>query len=364
MERISYLLGSVQRCLFPALRDEVGDLSEKERQLVLVLEVLEIEKHIVRRCWLGRKPKERKNIARAFVAKAFYNIPTNEALIDRLRRDRVLRRLCGWEYKNQVPGESTFSRAFAEFSRDGFVDKAHYVLVKELVGDDVVWHVSRDSTAIEAREKPAKKEAKPAEEPKAKRKRGRPKNGETRPVPEKKRLEKQREWSLKQCLDDLPTLCDVGTKKDSKGYKSSWVGYKFNVDVADGGIPLSGITTSASLHDSQVAIPLTKMTADRVESFYDLMDAAYDAEDIRQASLELGHVPIIDRNARGGKEIPMEPDRARRYNGRSASERFNSDLKDNHGGSMLRVKGHKKVHTHLMFGLLVIFAKAIIGFVT
>ena len=101
-----------------------------------------------------------------------------------------------------------------------------------------------------------------------------------------------------------------------------------------------------------------------LESFYDLMDAAYDAEPIRQTSLDLGHVPIIDGNARGGTEISMEPDRVRRYNGRSASERFNSDLKDNYGGSMLRVKGHQKVHTHLMFGLLVIFAKAVIGLVT
>ena len=35
-------------------------------------------------------------------------------------------------------------------------------------------------------------------------------------------------------LDDLPTACDVGMKKDSKGYKSTWVGYKLHIDVADG----------------------------------------------------------------------------------------------------------------------------------
>ena len=177
-------------------------------------------------------------------------------------------------------------------------------------------------------------------------------------------MEKQRGWSLKECLDDLPTVCDVGTKKNAKGYKSSWSGYKFHIDVADRGIPISAITTSASVHDSQVAIPLAMISSDRVESFYDLMDSAYDAEEIRLTSIEMGHVPIIDPNARGGKKLPMEPDRARRYNGRSASERFNSDLKDNHGGSMLRVKGHKKVHTHLMFGLLVIFAMNLITFVT
>ena len=32
--------------------------------------------------------------------------------------------------------------------------------------------------------------------------------------------------TLPAMLDDLPTDCDVGMKKDSKGYKSTWVGYK------------------------------------------------------------------------------------------------------------------------------------------
>ena len=40
--------------------------------------------------------------------------------------------------------------------------------------------------------------------------------------------------SLPAMLDDLPTACDVGMKKDSKGYKSTWVGYKLHIDVADG----------------------------------------------------------------------------------------------------------------------------------
>ena len=58
MERISYLLASVQRCLFPALREEVGELSERERRFVLVLEVVEIEKHVRSHHWLGRTPKD------------------------------------------------------------------------------------------------------------------------------------------------------------------------------------------------------------------------------------------------------------------------------------------------------------------
>ena len=78
-------------------------------------------------------------------------------------------------------------------------------------------------------------------------------------------------------------------KKDSKGYKSTWVGYKLHIDVADGQIPISCLLTSASLHDSQAAIPLATLSAERTTNLYDLMDAAYDAEPIRRHSRSLGH---------------------------------------------------------------------------
>ena len=65
---------------------------------------------------------------------------------------------------------------------------------------------------------------------------------------------------LSDMLDDLPSACDVGTKKNSKGYKTSWIGYKLHIDLADGGIPISCVLTSASVHDSQVAIPLAKIS--------------------------------------------------------------------------------------------------------
>ena len=29
---------------------------------------------------------------------------------------------------------------------------------------------------------------------------------------------------------------DVGTKRNAKGYKESWIGYKLHIDAADGGI--------------------------------------------------------------------------------------------------------------------------------
>ena len=104
--------------------------------------------------------------------------------------------------------------------------------------------------------------------------------------------------TLAQMLADLPSAGDVGTKRNAKGHQQSWIGYKLHTDVADGGIPLSCILTSASLHDSQAAIPLATMTAARVTNLYDLMDSAYDAPEIRQHSESLGHVAIIDVNPR------------------------------------------------------------------
>jgi hypothetical protein len=107
-------------------------------------------------------------------------------------------------------------------------------------------------------------------------------------------------------LSELPKGCDVGTKKNSKGYKESWIGYKLHIDASDGDIPISCILTSASVHDSQVAIPLAHLSKSRVTNLYDLMDSAYDAPEIREISRELGHVPLIDVNPRRNQELKME----------------------------------------------------------
>src|SRR5674476_1440688 len=55
----------------------------------------------------------------------------------------------------------------------------------------------------------------------------------------------------------VPTACDRGTKVNAKGYKTSWNGIKLHLDITDVGLPVSALVTSASLHDSQVAIPVS-----------------------------------------------------------------------------------------------------------
>ena len=108
------------------------------------------------------------------------------------------------------------------------------------------------------------------------------------------KIEQQKTRSLTENLADLPRGCDFGRKAGSKGYFEIWVGYKLHLDVIDGDIPVSALLSSASVHDSQVAIPLAQMTAQRVCSLYDLMDCAYDAPAIREFSRALGHVPLIE----------------------------------------------------------------------
>jgi hypothetical protein len=244
--------------------------------------------------------------------------------------DKQLRRLCGWEYPGELPSEATFSRAFAEFSRSELPARLHEALIKRSHEDRLVGHISRDATAIEAREKPVKTaapEASTRAQP-PKRKRGRPKKGE------------------------------VVEKKEPRRHS-----------------PPSGRTP---VFAGYVAIPLATMTASRVINLYDLMDSAYDAPEIKAKSCALGHVPIIDRHPRnvpGGKQAIATEARGRRkagyalaedvrYNERSAAERVNGRLKDDFGGRYVRLRGHAKVLCHLMFGVLALSIEQLMRLLT
>jgi len=353
-EKVSWLIGRMQRQLFPSIEECcISPLTEQEKRLVKILELLKVETHVhVSRRWMGRPPAERKAIARCFVAKAVFRYPYTRNLLDELKSRSNLRLICGFARQSDVPSESTFSRVFAEFAESDLATLVNDAMVAEYLGGELVGHVSRDSTAINGREKAARK----VKKVKVPRKRGRPAKGENRPPAEVKRIQVQLGQTVDEAIADLPQVCDRGTKKNSKGYKESWTGYKLHVDVNDAGFPLSAVLTSASVHDSQVAIPLMKMTSSKVQYCYDLMDAAYDAEQIWKQSRKLEHVPIIDRNPRRKEAIPMAPHEARRYNERGAVERFNARLKEEFGGRNVMVRGAKKVMSHLMFGVISLFA--------
>jgi hypothetical protein len=331
----------LQDHLFPAVEETVGELDDTARLLVAVLEMIPLARFVpCSRGWIGRPSKDRLAIASAFVAKAVYGFSLTRQLIDRLRQDDQLRRICGWNYAHQVPHESTFSRAFAEFAAMELPQFVHEALIASTQKDRLIGHIARDSTAIEARERfpeptvkgqaQQKADAQRKQERKQKRQQAlqqaaalalpeppkqktgprgphqRHPGGQPKYIPSPDtRLHHQRKMSLPDMLAELPRHCSLGVKTKEGGNQQYWRGYKLHLDVADGQIPISAILTAASLHDSQAAIPLATMTAQRVTNLYDVMDAAYDATEIYEHSRSLGHVPIIKPVRRQRKEIPF-----------------------------------------------------------
>ncbi len=387
IETISWIKTKIQAGLFPHIQQCTGELlTEKQKRLIMTLEAVEIERHVTSPSyqWMGRKLKDRYAIARAFVAKAVYGYSTTRALIDGLESILNLRRICGFSgvsiveeregksiggrilklkrKSSALPSEATFSRAFGEFAKAGLGDKVHEALIRGYLSEQIIGHISRDATAIVGNERSAKKSGR-QKEAKTGAKNGRPKKGQERPK-EEKRIDRQVGQSYEEALKELPTVCDIGCKTNSQGYKQTWTGYKLHVDISDCGLPITAVLTSASLHDSQVAIPMMKMTTERTTYLYDLMDAAYDAQQIYATSKDLGHVPIIDRNPRKGEALPMCLAEAVRYNERSTAERFNSRLKGEFGGESVMVRGYEKVKLHLMFGIIALFADQLLKLTT
>jgi hypothetical protein len=257
-----------------------------------------------------------------------------------------------------IPSESTFCRAFEELSSSGVLDEALEARVRSHLGHEVIHHVSHDSTAIPAREKTPPK---PKPEPKPKGERGGRRPKSPPPPPTVQELQENRTWKVS--VDELSKACDYGVKRGPKGFPIHWRGYKGHASVGDNGIPLGFFMTAASVSDTSAAIPSMKMVAERVgQVFYNLFDKAYQGEPVRRTAQALGQVVIVPPKNMKSEKVPPQllPDRAKRFENRTVVERFMSDLKENHGGNFIYVRGCTKVHTHLMFGVLSIFALRVI----
>jgi hypothetical protein len=369
----------LQHVLFPAVERETGPLSKQLQLIASVVSLVPLERLLsARRSGTGRPSKDRAALVTAFIAKAVLNLPTN--LMGRLRVDEPLRMFCGWASVKALPHESKFSRAFAEFAATELVQQLHAGVIEATQRERLIGHIARDSTAILVRERypetPEQKKARKAKKgkdrkrkqavavPGAQRKKGRHKRAKA--ADRGTRMQRQRHQKLDVMLKDLPRQCDMGAKKNSQGNDQYWRGYKLHLDVADGQLPISALLTSASVHDSQVAIPLMTLTSARVTHLYELMDSAYDADSIHAHSRQLNHVPIIAPHPRRGTKKPSQmqkvfPDKPtpqltwaqqERYKTRTMSERVNARLKDEFGASQIRVRGAAKVMAHLMFGVL------------
>ena len=360
---------NLENSLFPELQESlrVEEFSSKESKLIRVLDFAEIEKFITITS-LTNTPKSREQIARAFIAKSVYNLQTTRDLIDRLHIDRTLRILCGWRYVKEIPSEATFSRAFNEISALQIAQKAHEKFVGEYLSEKIFFYNATDATKIPLREKAVKKVK---EEPKIKHKPGRPKKGETREPIKPKILEQQKDMkTVDEMLSLVSTECGVGIKQNSKGNREVWIGGSLHISVVDRDIPITAFYSGANVHDSSVALPLMQETSKRVNYLYDLQDAGYDADIIRDFSIGLGHRPIIDINPKNSKELKakielMEHESKtfkylnqhlncdeKHYNQRSMVERVNKLLKDDFGCNKIYYQGATKVASVLAFGIL------------
>lgn len=362
MKTVTEILGGAQM-LLPVTYDiqDVFEeyLTEEHRTFLAMLRVVEDFLPLQNREYQGRgrKPIHDIPILRAFLCKCFFNMDTNRELLNRLKSDRSLRQICGF---NLVPSEATLSRRLKEFSEHHIMEQILNPMVKTYHDGHIVGHISRDSTAIPAREKPVNKKA--DVKPLPKRKRGRPRKGEK--VPQKKtRLDQQMSMSPGKAIRELDTACSWGCKKNSQGKVSYWKGYKLHLDVTDMGIPITAVVTAANVHDSQLAIPMEKLTERKITHCYSLMDAAYDARPIRSLITLQGRVALIDQNKRrNDTRPPMDEAQTERYKIRTTVERSNAHLKDWLLPSKIMIKGHAKVNFVLLCGVVVLAAIKILQY--
>ena len=132
-EMLSDYWYAFQQELFPWLESEFGAMGERYELFVAVLELVRVEALLPHfRGQVGRPEEDRAALARAFIAKAVFDVPTTRALIERLEVDGRLRRLCGWSGAGRLPSEATFSRAFSEFAESGLASRLHETLIAPL----------------------------------------------------------------------------------------------------------------------------------------------------------------------------------------------------------------------------------------
>ena len=326
MKTISEIIGGAQ-ILLP-LEYELQDcfpelLNYEHRSFLHHLRV--IEGHLPQGAFIhgqktGRPYGGDRKYFRAFLAKAFFGLESTKNLISRLHADMNLRYLCGFE-SNRGLSEATFSTRFALLAKSELANKVHKVIVVETLKDELVGHVSRDSTAIETRERPVNRKKDTEMQEKPRKKRGRPKKGEEQPK-KLTEIEKQVNRSSEESLAALNKEAAWGGKKNSSGKTHYWKGGKLHLDVTDNGLPVTALYTGADVHDSQLAIPMEQITSSRIKYCYTVMDSAYNSCVIEEFIKSQGHVPIIDpKKLKGEVKIPLDPAKKERYKIRSSVER-------------------------------------------
>ncbi|MDD5075912.1 MAG: transposase [Sphaerochaetaceae bacterium] len=247
----------------------------------------------------------------------------------------------------EVPSEATVGRLSREVERivppsslHGRVVQAYAKSLDRLA----VGHLSIDSTIVEAREKPVRTRVPKAKPPK---KRGRKAKGSLDEQQHRERQAQQEQEriaylqeSFETSLGKLELRCSVTAKQNSKGKKQWFIGYKAHLATDDHGVPMSFAVTGASVHDSQVAVPLMKKTRETADFLYALLDKGYISPVINDYVGMIGRKAIIDRRAyKGVVADPLDQASQQRYGARTTVERTNSELKDGYLPDVIYKRG-------------------------
>jgi hypothetical protein len=357
MKSISEIIGGAQGLLdisFELQSCFEETLNKQQKTFLQVLRIIEKNMPMLYRPYkvTGRKPYQYLPFLRGQLAKNFFQIPTTTMLIERLKADPNLRLLCGF---NKVPGQASFSRTYDYFAQANIMPEIHNELTRATFKDKVVYHICRDSTAISAREKAEKKkkDKTPVNKPK---KRGRPHGTAEKRKKQPTEMEMQISEDSSVSMERFNKNCVYGCKQNKNGNKTFWKGYKLHLDISDWGFPVTACITGANVQDRLLAIPMEKITEQKITFCYSLMDCGYDSMLLRSFIENRERVPIIDYQTRNNGSRPvLDPAKKERYKIRTTVERANSHLKDNLIPKAIYVKGHTKV-SFVLFSAVICLA--------
>ena len=169
-----------QRELFPTLEEELGPLGERYELFVTVLGFVPVEPFLT--CWRGCRDARRRIVRRwhepSAPRRCSPSRPPARSSSALSSTGRCVACAAGARRGGPQRGDLLAVRVPSATSLDSTLpSRLHEALIDKTLRDHLVGHVSRDSTAILGREKPAPK---PHQAATPKRRRGRPRKGEQR----------------------------------------------------------------------------------------------------------------------------------------------------------------------------------------
>lgn len=217
-------------------------------------------------------------VLRSLMARIDEKIPTQKALIQRLKSDLRLKLSVGFLYSQAIPSEATYSRVMATLANHlPLLEKMNQELLHLIHEEFAIFdeNVAIDVTSIEARTKPVKTEN-----------------------PKLPSTEKQRTMTTEEILATIPAYASWGVKKNSQGKNYFWFGYKGTVAVSTHSQYILNLhIASAFSSDVSLAIPTIRKTmakcTPKKEMTYFSLDKGYDAKEIYQELHSLEMEPII-----------------------------------------------------------------------